>query len=536
VINVKIKGVNMKKYMKVLSNSLIFLFLASMLILPANAALQAVSPTVNPATGFPSWYQDTTALALQPCLGTNLDGTGPADIRCVLPVATIPDIRVNASGFPLEAFYSYAHTELTINGNAARFRLLTEGSFLVEPPVNGQQVTFTRASLFANKAAAFPVNSTFRVVYPFGTFDFSTDGVGDFIDPPAGPGLFAANAKEMRAEDGGAVALDFAAVLAGTNTGITTFLRSSTLNIPGYIGDGITPTPVTGGTNGNVVTITQTAGVGPLLVVGGINWIVAGKSADLVPPVIVNTSAIPPTIDTNGTSILSANVTDNFGVASVTVDLSQIGGPANATMTFFRGNNTNGEWRKTVNSSIAGNFVLPVNALDGAGNAAAPSSVTLTVSNAPVVTAIPNKVTVGNLTSVTINVALGGAPVIGATVNLTGAVLPAPLTLLTDVAGNAIFASINATAAGTITVTANHPSFVAQGTTTITAAPAFIRGELNPIPGIDVGDVLFCAQFVAGVRTPTATQELASNVNTIPGIDVGDVLFIAQAAAGLRQL
>jgi hypothetical protein len=176
--------------------------------------------------------------------------------------------------------------------------------------------------------------------------------------------------------------------------------------------------------------------------------------------------------------------------------------------------------------------VLPVNALDGAGNAAAPSSVTLTVSNAPIVTAVPNKVTVGNLTIVTVTVTQSGLPVSGATATLSGA---ATGSNVTDPAGSAIF-SINATAAGIITVTANHASFVAPGTATITAAPAFIRGELNPIPGIDVGDVLFCAQFVAGVRTPTATQELASNVNTIPGIDVGDVLFIAQAAAGLRQL
>jgi len=533
----------MKKYMKVLSNSLIFLFLASMLILPANAALQAVSPTVNPATGFPSWYQDTTLLALQPCLGTNLDGTGPADPRCVLPVATIPDIRVNASAFPMEAFYSYAHTEMTINGNAARFRLLTEGSFLVDPPVpvNGQQITFTRASLFANKAGAFPVNSTFHVVYPFGAFDFSTDAVGDFIDPPAGPGPFAANAKEMRAEDGGAAPLDFVGILAGTNTGITTFLRSTTLT-PGYIGDGITATPVTGGTNGNVVTITQTAGVGPLVVVGGINWIVAGKSADVLPPAIGITNAAPPTIDTAGTSILSANVTDDIGVASVTVDLTQIGGPVNAAMTRFSGNATIGVWRRTVNSSIAGNFVLPVNALDGAGNAAIPSSVPLTVSNAPVVTAVPNKVTVGTITSVTINVALGGVAVPGAIVNLTGAVLPATLTGTTDAAGNAIFPSVNATAAGIITVTANHASFVAPGTATITAAPAFIKGcVVDPVCTANAGkpnivDALFIAQRTVGLRTFTTTELLAGDVNGDGLCDIVDALFIAQFTVGLRPV
>jgi hypothetical protein len=64
----------------------------------------------------------------------------------------------------------------------------------------------------------------------------------------------------------------------------------------------------------------------------------------------------------------------------------------------------------------------------------------------------------------------------------------------------------------------------------------FGRGDVNPIPGLDVGDVLFCAQFVAGVRTPNAAQIAAADVNPIPGVDVGDVLFIAQAVAGLRTL
>jgi S-layer protein (TIGR01567 family) len=62
------------------------------------------------------------------------------------------------------------------------------------------------------------------------------------------------------------------------------------------------------------------------------------------------------------------------------------------------------------------------------------------------------------------------------------------------------------------------------------------RGDVNPIIGLDVGDVLFTAQFVAGVRNPTAAQITACDVNTIPGVDVGDVLFVAQGVAGLRIL
>jgi nitrous oxidase accessory protein NosD len=60
--------------------------------------------------------------------------------------------------------------------------------------------------------------------------------------------------------------------------------------------------------------------------------------------------------------------------------------------------------------------------------------------------------------------------------------------------------------------------------------------DFNGKCGIDIGDVLFVAQIVAGLRTPTAAQIAAFDVNPIPGLDVGDVLFIAQAVAGLRTL
>jgi hypothetical protein len=100
---------------------------------------------------------------------------------------------------------------------------------------------------------------------------------------------------------------------------------------------------------------------------------------------------------------------------------------------------------------------------------------------------------------------------------------------------------------GTYTMSAGASGFIMNDTTVtvisgstttlnFALAPAVVKGDVNPIPGIDVGDVLFCAQFVAGIRTPTAAQITAAEVNPIPGIDVGDVLFIAQAVAGLRAL
>ncbi len=101
---------------------------------------------------------------------------------------------------------------------------------------------------------------------------------------------------------------------------------------------------------------------------------------------------------------------------------------------------------------------------------------------------------------------------------------------------------------GTYTVAASKAGFltstvginITAGTTTmlnITLQPRkVIRGDVNQNPGLDVGDVLFVAQFVAGVRTPTPEQEALADVNGNGVIDVGDVLFIAQAVAGLRTL
>jgi hypothetical protein len=118
------------------------------------------------------------------------------------------------------------------------------------------------------------------------------------------------------------------------------------------------------------------------------------------------------------------------------------------------------------------------------------------------------------------------------------------ITATTDAAGNY---SISI-APATYTLTASATGYIINVTSVTVASGAVVtrdfalqprvfgRGDVNPIPGLDVGDVLFCAQFVAGVRTPTAAQITAADVNAIQGVDVGDVLFIAQAAAGMRTL
>jgi hypothetical protein len=199
------------------------------------------------------------------------------------------------------------------------------------------------------------------------------------------------------------------------------------------------------------------------------------------------------------------------------------------------GNATSGTWGIVIPSvTRAGVFTLPIAATDGSNTTIL--NHTLAVTNIPVVKAVPNTVTVNNTTIVTVTVTQGALPAINATVILTGAPLPLALSNTTDATGTAIF-SVTPANFGTITVTATSPALPGPAITTIFASPTGTgRGDVNPIPGLDVGDVLFCAQFVAGVRNPGALQAAAADVNSILGIDVGDVLFIAQAVAGLRTL
>lgn len=350
----------MEKKFRIAKTTISFLTIASLVLIyfpfgTINTAVAAVSQvsrqadgvavSTNPTTGFPFWYQDVAGIALQQCLGTNIDSTGPADPKCILPgFITIPNINTSPSTFPAESFFYFAEAPLDINGNAGRFRLLLEAAFANGTPALGDQSVFARASLFTSQAGVLPRSGTFHAVYPFGSFDFTTDAAGGIVaSSPVAP--FQPNgggAKEIRAEDGLVGPLDFTSVLSGNNTGMTTFLRSTTAPA-GYLGDGVTATPVTGGTNGNAFILTG-SGVDALgnpfsININQPNWVVAGKIIviDTISPVI--TSVTPSELVVNsvgqvpGGAILSANVTDSQAAAgdglgnvrTVTVDLGAIG-------------------------------------------------------------------------------------------------------------------------------------------------------------------------------------------------------------------
>ena len=85
---------------------------------------------------------------------------------------------------------------------------------------------------------------------------------------------------------------------------------------------------------------------------------------DTTSPVITSATANPATIEANGSdnTLLNVTATDLHGIASVTINLSAIGGSPIQLMT-----NNSGVWQFITNTTIVGTFELPINVTDNAG-------------------------------------------------------------------------------------------------------------------------------------------------------------------------
>ncbi len=70
----------------------------------------------------------------------------------------------------------------------------------------------------------------------------------------------------------------------------------------------------------------------------------------------------------------------------------------------------------------------------------------------------------------------------------------------------------------------------------VTVMRIILKGDANGDEVIDVGDVLYIAQAVAGIRELDPDTSSLSDVDDYSGLTVGDVLFVAQALSGLRSL
>ena len=121
---------------------------------PAHAALTAVGP-VNPATGYPDWYQDATNLKLQLCLD------GPPYCLAAANELVAPEG---------EAFWFQAEAAIPVGAGEARLVLAQEAAFLGTAPISFGRIRIT--------VTGAPPNTTFTFAHPYGSANVTTDGTG----------------------------------------------------------------------------------------------------------------------------------------------------------------------------------------------------------------------------------------------------------------------------------------------------------------------------------------------------------------------
>jgi len=149
--------------------------------LPAQAVLERVGPpSFAPSIGnFPTWYQDTTGLALEFC-----DPKNQSEVNggwCLLLPANVPAVpEVFPTNFFDEHFYYAASSApLTMsNGSKALLTLAEEAAFATGSPVPGAQITFSRIRV---SLGPVPVTGTYRIIHPYGE---------ELIDGVAGNRIF----------------------------------------------------------------------------------------------------------------------------------------------------------------------------------------------------------------------------------------------------------------------------------------------------------------------------------------------------------
>jgi hypothetical protein len=240
---------------------------------PAHANLTAVGP-VNPATGFPDWYQDASGpggagIKLQPCLD------GPPFCLTTRADLTAPDG---------EGFYAQAETTIPVGSGSARFIVAQEAAFL-----NNDPITFGRIRITVKAARA---NTTYTFNHPYGNAVVTTDGLGN--------GRFSS--------DFGCAAApcDWRAALTSPIGNFLRWAPGGQAPPGGFIGDAITPHTVTGG------SVRNTFGVS-----GGAStdlFTVSGKLAGPPVPVVNVTDAVDFGTTTTNAPVTRTVTVTSFGV------------------------------------------------------------------------------------------------------------------------------------------------------------------------------------------------------------------------------
>jgi hypothetical protein len=249
---------------------LIAVFLTFGVAKESHAVLAAVGP-VDPATGFPAWYQDTLGLQLMPCL-TNV----PACALLADPGFNPANPVVFPGNFPEELFYWSAGADFLALGPAGTggsvLVLALEGAFNTAVQA-GDQMTFSRVQV--GPTDGLVPGATYTFDHPFGTFTGVADATGvvarfrdEFGCAPVPP----------------VVLCDFSIAL-GTGAPVQTvgpFLKQLVPAPPaGFIGDGGATGTATmePGPNGDAFTITgqDVGGVGVNTVTVNNAWAITGQ-------------------------------------------------------------------------------------------------------------------------------------------------------------------------------------------------------------------------------------------------------------------
>ncbi|MGY1704742.1 fibronectin type III domain-containing protein [Geodermatophilus sp. SYSU D00697] len=144
---------------------------ATEITLPNPGGLTQAGP-VNPAFGFPAWYQDSAGRRLEACIDHQ-------DPMCGIPVAEVPNPSAPVSfpgNFPAEFFYQLVEADVTLRGGGTATLVLgLEGAWLNETVNPGDQTVFARVRVDVDDAAP---GTTYRFKHPFGELTVDTDGRG----------------------------------------------------------------------------------------------------------------------------------------------------------------------------------------------------------------------------------------------------------------------------------------------------------------------------------------------------------------------
>ena len=115
------------------------------------------------------YYQDSTALALAPCL----------DAVCAGPGFALPDPNLPLSfpdNFPVELFYSRAISKMTVGTVSALYVAALEGSFANgNVALPGDQVVFSRIRV---RVSGLTPGGTYTVTHPYGVDVLQADALG----------------------------------------------------------------------------------------------------------------------------------------------------------------------------------------------------------------------------------------------------------------------------------------------------------------------------------------------------------------------